>query len=421
MNKSNIYTKHILSNGIRVICEKVEGVRSVSVGIWAGAGSRFETKANNGVSHFLEHMLFKGTRTRSAKQIAEEIDAIGGQINAFTGKECTCYYTKTLDERLDVGIDILSDIILNSKLAMRDISVERNVILEEINMYEDSPEDLVHDLLTTQMWGKSTLGMPVLGTGESLNSIDKACLKEYISQKYVPANIVISVAGSFDEAGLVKMLDKKFAKLKSNNTFPPVADKPRFCKGAYVKQKDTEQIHICIGMKGIETGHDDIYTLNLINYIFGGGMSSILFQKIREELGLVYSIYSYGSAFKHAGQFVIYAGMNPEQFERVYSLIWDELKKFKAAGLDEDSLHKAKEQFRGNYLLSLEGSMGRMSSLGKSELLLGRVHTPEEILNKVDRISLKAANELINRIISEKNYAVAAVGKVDNAFFNRVE
>ena len=414
-----MYSKHVLGNGIRVLCEKVDGVRSVSVGVWAGAGSRFESEENNGVSHFLEHMLFKGTRTRSAKQIAEEIDAIGGQINAFTGKECTCYYTKTLDECLDVGIDILSDIILNPKLAKHDINVERNVIIEEINMYEDSPEDIVHDILTTQMWGGSPLGMPVLGTVESLSSIDKPCLRDYISQKYIPSNMVISAAGSFDEEELIKKLEKKFARLKMNDISPPFPDKPKFCKGVAIKRKDTEQVHICIGMKGIEAGNDDIYIFNLINYIFGGGMSSILFQKIREELGLVYSIYSYASAFKNAGQFVIYAGMNPDQLERVYALIWDELARFKSTGLNEDSLQKAKEQFRGNYLLSLEGSMSRMNSLGKSELQLGYVRTPEEILKKIDKITLKAANELIDGIINEKDFAIAAVGKVDKSLFKQ--
>jgi len=412
-----MYNKYTLSNGIKVLCEKVEGVRSVSIGIWVGAGSRFEDKENNGVSHFLEHMLFKGTRTRSAKQIAEEIDAVGGQINAFTGRECTCFYTKTLDEYSDVALDILSDIILNSKLTKPDINIERNVIIEEINMYEDSPEDLVHDLMTEQMWGKSPLGLPILGTAECLAGINKTSLREYISQKYIPSNIVIAVAGSFDEPDTVKKLDKRFARIKSGDHTAPVADKPKFCCGVNIKQKDNEQVNLCIGLKGIELGDDDNYTLSLINNIIGGGMSSILFQKIREELGLVYSIYSYASAYKYAGQFVVYAGMNPDQCEKVYKLVWDELKRFKTEGITEDELKKAKAQFRGNYLMGLEGSLGRMNALGKSELLLGYVHTPEEILKKVDNITVSMANELADKIIDEKNYAVSAVGKVDRELF----
>ena len=413
-----MYKRHMLSNGIRVLCEKIEGVRSVSIGVWIGAGSRYEAKESNGVSHFLEHMLFKGTRLRSAKQIAEEIDAVGGQINAFTGKDCTCYYTKTMDENYDVAIDILSDIIQFSKLTKPDITVERNVILEEINMYEDSPEDLVHDLLTEHIWGNSPLGMPILGTAESLASIDKNCMRDYITNLYIPPNTVIAVAGSFDEAAVLNMLERKFTKIKMSELVPPVADKPSFCSGVNIKQKDTEQVHLCIGMKGIELGNDDNYTLNLINSILGGGMSSILFQKIREELGLVYSIYSYSSSCKHAGQFVIYAGMNPDQLERVYLLIWDELRKLKAEGISDDKLQKAKDQFRGGFILGLEGTQGRMSVLGKSDLLLGYVRTPEEVLDKVDSISLEMTNELIDRIINEKEFAVSAVGKAEKKMFD---
>ena len=407
-----MYNRYALDNGIRVICEKVDGVRSVAIGIWVGAGSRYEEKENNGVSHFLEHMLFKGTRKRSAKQIAEEIDAIGGQINAFTGKECTCFYTKTLDEHSDVAIDLLYDILVNSKLAKTDIKIEKNVILEEINMYEDSPEELVHDILTEQIWKESPLGMPILGTIDTLATIDNACLREYISKLYIPSNIVIAIAGSFDEKKIVRKIEKKFKKLKFSEQSPPVSDAPRFCGGVSIKQKDTEQAHICIGMNGIELGNDDNYALNLINNVLGGGMSSILFQKIREELGLVYSIYSYTSANKNAGHFVIYAGMNPDQLERVYMLIWDELRLFKENGLDADMLEKAKEQFKGNYLLGLEGSQSRMTVLGRSELLLGYVRTPEDIIDKVDNIRLDEANALIDKIINEKEFAVSVIGKV---------
>ena len=410
-----MYQRFVLSNGIRVITERMASVRTVTLGVWVGAGSRFEQPANNGVSHFIEHMLFKGTRTRTAKQIAEEMDSIGGQINAFTAKDCTCYYAKTLDVHVEKSIDILSDIMLHSKLTKPDINIERNVILEEINLFEDSPEDLVHDILTETVWQKSPLGMPILGTSKSLQAIEKTELRKYLTDTYTPENIVISVAGNFDEQEIVRKLERKFYRIKKDPEHDtPLADKPKHFASANVRQKDTEQVHLCIGMKGIELGNDDNYVLQLANYVFGGGMSSILFQKVREDLGLVYSIYSYISAYRHAGLFTIYAGMNAENTEKVFGMVISEIKEFRTSGMTDELLTKAKEQFKGNFIMGIESSSSRMTSNGKSELLLGYVRTPEEVVEKVEGVTLDRVKQVLDETFDLDKMAVAAIGRVDD-------
>jgi predicted Zn-dependent peptidase len=407
-------------------------------------------------------MLFKGTRRRTARQIAEEIDYAGGQINAFTAKDCTCYYTKTLDSHIGLAADVLSDILLNSKLTKRDVNLERNVILEEINMYEDSPDELVHDLLTETIWRDCTLGGPILGSRESLALIDKSVMREYMSSRYVAPNIVISVAGSFDEKTLLADLEKRFKKVaggaapgsvepggaapgsaepggeksggaalssvepggvtpgsakpggeKSGGGYFDASDGAEYKPGICLRHKETEQIHLCAGFCGASLGSADIYPLQLINNIIGGSMSSVLFQKIREELGLVYSIYSYVTAYRNAGLFAIYAGMQPENAERVYSLIIDELKAFKRSGLSDDLLKRAKEQFKGSFYMGLENPSARMSAMGKSELLQFHVKTPDEIVEKIDAVTIDDAHRVMNEIIDFEKLAISAAGRID--------
>lgn len=399
-----------LDNGIRIVCEKIPYVRSVSIGIWVGTGSRHESENNNGVSHFIEHMLFKGTSKRNAKEIAESIDNIGGQINAFTGKECTCYYTKTLDSHLEIAIDVLSDMFFNSKFTQKDIDIERKVIMEEIGMYEDSPEELVHDILSETVWKGNPLGYPILGSHECLKSVNRSMIKEYIHQNYTPENLVISVAGNYDDENLIKLLEKHFSKWNTKTEFKIDFEEAGFVRDVTVKEKDIEQIHICMGFEGIEHGNDDLYSLLAVNNVFGGGMSSRLFQKIREELGLVYSIYSYPSSYKNAGLFTIYAGMNPEHLEKVAELIRFEIAELQKKGINRDELEKSKEQLKGNYILGLESTSSRMNSIGKSELLLKRIFTPEEVLKKIDDITPESVEEVIQRVFGQKIMSLAAVG-----------
>ncbi len=411
-----MFQKFTLNNGLRIVCEQIPYVRSLSIGIWVGTGSRNETLQNNGVSHFIEHMLFKGTYKRSAKQIAECIDNIGGQLNAFTGKECTCFYAKVLDTHADIAIELLADIFFNSRISDNYITIEKRVILEEIKMYEDSPEDIVHDLFAETVWADNSLGFPILGSPKSLRKINRKVIANNINDNYTPQNSVISIAGNFDSKNLLKLLEKEFGKWGCANEHIIKSNKAEFTSRSMVKHKDTEQVHACMGFKGIEQGNDRLYPLLAVNNIFGGGMSSRLFQKIRETKGLVYSIYSYPAAYKYEGLFCIYAGMNPEHFEKVLYLIIEEIRKIISKGITKDELEKSKEQLKGSFILGLESTSSRMNSIGKSELLLGRIKTTTEVLSKINSISLSDINEIINMVFNLNNISFSAVGTIPSDF-----
>jgi len=404
--------KFVLDNGIRIVCEKIPYLRSVSLGVWVGTGSRNEDKTNNGISHLIEHMLFKGTKNRTAKDIAAAIDSIGGLINASTGKEYTCYYTKTLDTHIDVAVDVLADMFFNSLFNEKDINIEKQVVLEEINMYEDTPDDLVHDILAEVMWNGDALGYPILGTYESLGRLNRQTITDYLSNYYFPENTVIAIAGNYDDKKIKELLEKYFSSWKNDKHKIVNYDTVNYNSGVKAKSKDTEQVHLCIGYKGIEYGNDDIYPLLIINNILGGGMSSRLFQKIREEKGLVYSIYSYPSSYRNAGAFTIYAGMKPEQFKEVSRLIMHEIKEMLHSGISQDEMEKAKEQLKGNYMLGLESTYSRMTSLGKSELILGRVTTPEEFISKIDQVTVDKVQSIIEQVFNIEKPCFVAVGKI---------
>ncbi|HOQ06746.1 MAG TPA: pitrilysin family protein [Clostridiales bacterium] len=408
-----MHRKFKLKNGIRVVCERIPYVRSVSTGIWVRTGSRNENTDNNGISHFVEHMLFKGTRNRTAAQIAECIDNIGGQINAFTGKECTCFYTRTLDEHIETALDVLSDMFFNSLFDNKDIALEKKVILEEINMYEDSPEDLVHDMLSETVWGGSSIGQPILGTKSSLENINRSMMLDYINERYTQSNTVIAIAGNYDEDSLETLLEKYFGSREPRDGKGQEHQNAEFRPATSVKEKDTEQVHVCIGFEGIRTGDDDIYPLLAISNLLGGGMSSRLYQKIREEKGLVYSIYSYPTTYTDTGLFTIYAGMNPENLKIVASLIEEEIVNLKKHGMTRDELERTKEQMKGNYILGLESTGSRMNSIGKSEVLLGYIYTPDEILDKISSITMDDIDRMIVRIFGSGRKGVSVVGNID--------
>jgi predicted Zn-dependent peptidase len=407
-----MFTRVVLENGVRIVYEKIPYVRSITIGVWIGTGSRNENKINNGISHFIEHMVFKGTEKRTAKEIAESIDNIGGQLNAFTGKECTCYYTKTLDTHFDLALEVLSDMLFNSKFDQKDIDIERKVILEEIGMYEDSPEELVHDILSEVVWNGNSLGYPILGTQDCLKQVNRDTIKEYIDVNYLPSNSVISIAGNFNEEELISAVTKYFGGWKNKNINKSEYQKVDFISDIKTKEKDIEQVHICAGFEGIEQGNDNLYTLLAINNIFGGGMSSRLFQKIREEKGFVYSIYSYPSSYRDAGLFTIYAGMNPEHLSKVSKLIIEEINELKKHGIKSDELQKSKEQLKGNYILGLESTSSRMNSMGKSELMMEKIYTPEEILQKIDKVNMDSIKEVINQVFNIEKLSFTAVGNI---------
>lgn len=401
-----------LSNGIRVIAEKIDYLKSISIGVWVGNGSRFEAAEENGISHFIEHMLFKGTQKRSAEDIAREIDNIGGQMNAFTAREYTCFYTKTLDSYAELSADILSDMLFNSSLNQNDLDLERKVIYEEIGMYEDSPEDLVYDVASYAVWGDTPLGRPILGTKEKLDTVTSEIMRGYLKTHYTSKNIIISVSGNYD-ASLFEILEKYFgtAKLSNEVLIPEGAVyKPR----SLVKTKDIEQVQLVLSFKGIDVMDEDVYSLLVFNNVFGSGMSCRLFQNIREKAGLVYSICAGHSAYADAGVFDISAGMNPSNLARVADMISGEIKRVKRDKLSADEVDRAKEQLKGNYILGYESTGSRMQAAGRSMLLNKKIYTQEEVLKKIDDVNVNSVAEMIDRILDTETLAAAAVGPVDS-------
>lgn len=408
--------KLFLDNGVRLVYEHLPQVRSVSTGVWVGVGSRNETSDINGISHYIEHMLFKGTKKRTAKDIAYAIDGLGGQINAFTAKENTCYYTKTLDAHIQISFDLLSDMFFNSKFLKKDLETEKKVIFEEIKMYEDTPEEHVHDLVLEKVWEGDSIGMPILGTFASLSNIQRQDILKFIKNNYTPERTVISVAGNFNENELIVLADKYFGNWKSTSINTTQDSIPVFNRNVFIKQKDTEQVHMCLSFDGIPQGEDSIYSLLVLNNVLGGGMSSRLFQRIREEKGLVYSIYSYPASYKNTGIFTIYAGMNPEYVDEVIESIQKEIKDIINNGITPDEFNRSKEQLKGNYILGLESTSGRMSSIGKSELILGYVNTPDEILEKIENVSLTSLSEVIERVLNTQRRAACFIGSLQNNY-----
>lgn len=377
--------RYTCENGVRIVTEKISSVRSVALGIWVGTGSKFEYEANNGISHFLEHMYFKGTKTRTAKQIAEAFDEIGGNVNAFTSKEYTCYYARILDTHAPIALDILSDMYFNSVFDAEELEKEKNVVIEEISMYEDTPDDLVHDLIARACYGDHPLGYSILGTEEVLRSLRRDDLLEYVEKHYIPEQTVITVAGNFDDR-LIEEIKQKFSTFTRRGSVHEVSV-PQFLGKTIAQHKATEQAHFCLSLPGYQVGHEEIYSLILLNNVLGGSMSSRLFQEIREERGLAYSVYSYHSAYQEAGTFTVYTGTAPEHVGKVFDIVTNVLHDISEKGITAQELNKGKEQLKGSLMLSLESTNSRMSRLGKNELLLGRHLSLDEIIARIDKVN----------------------------------
>ncbi len=407
------YKKFVLPNGLRIVFERIPYVQSVSVGLWIAAGARHEGPNINGMSHFIEHMVFKGTTRRSARAIAEEIDNVGGHLNAFTGKECTCYYVKVLNRRVELAFDILSDMLFHSKFSKSDIAKEKNVVYEEINMYEDSPEEIVHDIYASNVFRSHALGYPILGKRETVRKINRENMLKYLRGHYRPDNTVISIAGNVRHEEIEVLAAKYFADWEYEAIDTTDTGRPSMSFGYNIKQRDTEQVHFCMGFKGLDQRDKKLYPFLALINLLGGGMSSRLFQKVREELGLVYSIFTYPATYSDVGLMTIYAGTNPAQLERVIQTIYDELRDVKNNGIKKSELLRVKEQMKGNYMLGMEGTGSRMSSMGKSELLLGRIFSQEETLKDIDKISMEDFREIIDRVLDFENMAITVLGNVD--------
>lgn len=407
-----MYQRHELSNGIRVVTYPMSEMRSLSLGLWINAGSAYETHACSGVSHFVEHMLFKGTETRSAKDLADIVDGIGGQINAFTSKECTSYYIKVLDTHLDIAVELLGDMLLRSVHDPIEIEKEKNVILDEIASYEDSPEDVVYDLLAEVIYEKHPLGFPILGSEKSVRTLTRETIQNLLDERYTAENIVISVAGSFKEPELLKHLEAQFGSVRKSAV--PVIDPPvpAFTSSWAVKEKDIEQVHLCVGFNGVKYSDDDLYPLMVLNNILGGGTSSRLFQSIREDKGLAYSVYSHPSLYKDNGLMTIYASFVPENLEPVITSLCQELKNMRRHEISEEEVSRAKEQLKGNYILGLESTGSFMSMMGKGELMAGLIETIDEVIEKVDRVKATDVFRMADQVFTPDCYAVALTGRI---------
>jgi len=412
-----MYQKSLLPNGIRVVSEAIPYVKSVTLGVWIGTGSRSEGQHNHGISHFIEHMVFKGTNKRSAKDIAEAVDEVGGQINAFTGKEHTCYYIKVLDTHLELALDVLSDMLLSSKFDDDDIKREREVVLEEVHMYEDTPDELVHDLHLHHVWSGHALGRNILGTIPAIEQFNSKLIREYYGQFYTPDNIVIAAAGNLTHERLEELSERFFGKMKGKKEQEkPVG--PTLLPVHTIQQKTIEQVHLCLGTSSVPQSSPDIYTLHILNNILGGGISSRLFQSIREEKGLAYSIYSYQTNYSDGGLFTIYAGTRPTNTAQVIDLIWQNILELKNKGIVASELRKTKEQLKGGLLLGLESSSSRMSRVGKMEITLGKYITLDEVVAKIDKVTLEDLEHIGKSLFATNNVSFTALGPVTEEVVN---
>jgi predicted Zn-dependent peptidase len=395
------------TSGLRVVTERMPGVRSASIGFWVLAGSRDEPSQISGSSHFLEHLLFKGTSDRSALDIAQAFDAVGGDVNAFTAKEYTCFYARVLDRDIELAIDHLADMLQHSLIKKADLDAEREVILEEIHMHDDSPEDLVHDVFTETLWPHHPLGRPVLGTVETIRAATRASVRRFYAGHYVPGRLVVAAAGNVDHDELIKMLrarmdvgtrlrpgGKSVWKLRSHQ------DEPAASGRTAVSRRKTEQAHISIGTNGLPRTDPDRFAFQIVNGALGGGMSSRLFQEVREKRGLAYSVYSYHTQYTEAGQFTCYAGTAPSKARQVIDLVRDQIEDIRDGGLQEEEFERAKGHVKGSIVLSLEDPGGRMSRLGKSEIAHGEILSVDQTLKRVERVTLDDARRVARRVLS---------------------
>ncbi len=404
-----MYDQIKLPNGLTIIGERLPHFRSVSVGVWISAGSQYETREENGLSHFLEHMLFKGTEKRTARDIAEVMDAVGGQLNAFTAKECTCFYAKVIDEHTELALDVLSDMVLHSTFDETELNKEKGVVLEEIAMSEDEPEDVCGELIMSAQYGDQPLAWPILGPAENVRGFTRDALVAYRNKMYRPECSVLAVAGNYNWDKLVELAERYFGEWQMGEGACPsyvVQDaKPQRLE----KLKDIEQVHLSIGFPACPIGAKEIYPISIFNSILGGAMSSRLFQRIREESGMAYSVYSYPSYYTATGMLVIYAGTGKENAPAVLGMIDEEIDRLVREGVTRDEFEKTRAQIRGSYVLGLESASARMNTLGRRMLLLGDTQSEDEMLNKLNAIEYDEVNRVMRQVLtSPRSYATVA-------------
>jgi len=402
-----------LSNGITVIMEDLPYFLSAAFGVWVKVGSANEDENNNGIAHIIEHMLFKGTLKYSAKQIADEMAKIGGNVNAFTSKECTSYYATTLSEHLPIAINIIADMLSNSLIEEKALKKEKSVIIEEIDMYDDSPEDLVHEMLQQRVWKDHPLGYLISGTKKIVRKVSRQEILDFMDTYYVGENIIISIAGKFDEKEILDLLEEQFGVIKEKSSkVRSKVEMPIYHHVLCKREKDIEQLHCNIAFKSISYLSEERYVLSVLNSIFGGSINSRLFQKIRENSGLTYSIYSYGSSYRETGLFHIYAAMNPAQTSTVFKKIVKIIEDIKKKGVTLEELQMTKEQIKTELILGNESVKSRMNTNGKAMMNRGRIITMEEMINGINIVSLEAIKDFANKYFNMQTGSISLVGNL---------
>lgn len=400
-----------LPNGIEVITERIPHFRSVSIGVWIRAGSVNEARDINGVSHLLEHLFFKGTKTRTARRIGEALEGMGGSANAFTSREYTCIYARTLDSHADVAIELLADLLLNS--TFRDLEKEKAVVAEEIQSYIDTPDEHVHDLLCSNMWRRHSLGFPITGSKRALAGLNRRVVKDYFRRWYVPSNVIVSVAGGFDSDSLRALIEKHFAGLKGSDS-PHRYERPKVRAANRIYHRGIGQAHLCVGLPSVNVRDNKRYPANLLTNILGGSSISRLYQRVRENEGLAYQINTFLSSFENAGMLGVYAAVGPRQAQRTLDIIVEEMVSLKKKKVPQKELETAKEQLKGSIVLSLESTSGRMMRLARSVLTLGRVESLKTLMDKIDAVTADDIKELARELFREETLNVVALGPIKN-------
>jgi predicted Zn-dependent peptidase len=402
-----------LSNGIKVITEAMPHVRSVSVGVWIASGSRRENAEENGVSHFIEHMLFKGTHTRSAEAIARSVDSIGGNLDAFTAKEMVCYNTKVLDEHLPVAMDVLSDLVLNPAFRTEDIEKEKGVILEEIKMDADSPDYLVHEIFSSNFWKDHALGKPILGTRETVKRFNQALIQDYYRGVYTPANLLITAAGNLKHERLVELARERFESLRIGALEPPQKVPATHARISLKSKKDLEQVHVCLGVPCYPIPHKDRFACYVLNTMLGGGMSSRLFQNIREKQGLAYAVFSELNPYSDTGCMSVYAGTSLESAKQVVESVLREFTDLKQGPAPAEEVRRAKDHLKGSLMLSLESTSSRMSNLARQEMNFRRFFSLDELAESIEKVTAEDVQRVACTFFDQKNVALTVLGNLD--------
>ena len=403
-----------LANGVRVITEAMHHVRSVSVGFWIGSGSRREHGDQNGISHFIEHMLFKGTTRRSAEDIARSVDSIGGNLDAFTAKELVCFNTKVLDQHLSLAFDVLSDLVLHPLFREEDIEKEKSVILEEIKMEADSPDYLVHEIFSGNFWKDHPLGKPILGTRETVKRFDRAMVGEYYSGVYNPANLIITAAGNLTHEGLVALVREHFESLPPGQPLGADQVPSTHARIALRNKKALEQVHLCLGVPSYPLPHEGRFACYVLNTLLGGGMSSRLFQNIRERQGLAYAVFSELNPYRDTGCLSIYAGTSIESARRVVELILTEFRDLKQHCVSEEELRRAKDHLKGSLMLSLESTSSRMSNLARQEMYFGHFFSLDALVESIEAVTADDVQRIAQTFFDPKQIALTVLGNLEN-------